>query len=65
MNSPRLAQELWNHLWDIYRQRVTYACVYETMIKAAGGTVANDHIAFRSLRLIVDTPLGSVNLGIP
>ena len=65
MNSPRLAQVLWNQLWEIYRQRVTYARVYEIMIKAAGGTVANDHIALRSLRLIVDTPIGSVNLGIP
>ena len=64
MNSPSLAQELWNQLWEIYRQRVGYARVYEAMIKAAGGRVANDHIAFRSLRLVVDSPLGSVNLGI-
>ena len=65
MNSPHLAQELWAQLWEIYRQRVNYARVYETMIKAAGGIVANDHIAFRSLRLVVDSPTGSVNLGIP
>ncbi len=65
MKSARLAQELWNQLWEIYRQRVAYARVYEAMIKAAGGSVANDHIAFRSLRLNVDSPLGSVNLGIP
>ncbi len=65
MNSPRLAQELWTQLWSIYRQRVDYARVYEAMIKAAGGTVANDHIAFRSLRLVVDGADGSVNLGIP
>ncbi|MDJ0570291.1 MAG: DUF1338 domain-containing protein [Pleurocapsa sp. MO_192.B19] len=65
MNSPRLAQELWNQLWEIYRQRVDYARVYEAMIKAAGGTVANDHIAFRSLRLVVDSANESVNLGLP
>ena len=65
MNSPSLAQELWTQLWSIYRQRVDYARVYEAMIKAAGGTVANDHIAFRSLRLVVDGADGSVNLGIP
>ncbi len=65
MNSPHLAQELWAQLWEIYRQRVNYARVYETMIKAAGGIVANDHIAFRSLRLVIDSPTGSVNLGIP
>ncbi|WP_019506047.1 DUF1338 domain-containing protein [Pleurocapsa sp. PCC 7319] len=65
MNSPRLAQELWTQLWLIYRQRVAYARVYENMIQAAGGTVANDHIAFRSLRLEVDSTDGKINLGIP
>ena len=65
MNSPYLAQELWAQLWEIYRQRVSYARVYETMIHAAGGIVANDHIAFRSLRLVVDSPSGAINLGIP
>ena len=64
MNSPHLAQELWAQLWEIYRQRVSYARVYEAMIKAAGGIVANDHIAFRSLRLMVDRPFGTLNLGI-
>ena len=65
MNSPYLAQELWAQLWEIYRQRVPYARIYETMIQYAGGIVANDHIAFRSLRLMVDSPSGSINLGIP
>ncbi|ELS02266.1 hypothetical protein Xen7305DRAFT_00019790 [Xenococcus sp. PCC 7305] len=68
MNSPYLAQELWAQLWEIYRQRVSYAQIYETMIQDAGGMVANDHIAFRSLRLIVDSQSSvsrSVNLGIP
>lgn len=65
MNSPRLARELWKQLWSIYRQRVDYARVYEAMIKDAGGTVANDHIAFRSLRLVVDSAEGKINLGIP
>ncbi len=64
MSSPYLAQELWAQLWKIYRQRVSYARIYETMIQAAGGIVANDHIAFRSLRLDVDSPSGSINLGI-
>ncbi len=65
MNSPHLARELWAQLWEIYRQRVNYARIYEAMIQTAGGIVANDHIAFRSLRLVVDSPTGSVNLGIP
>ena len=65
MNSALLAKELWKQLWLIYRQRVGYARVYEATIKKAGGTVANDHIAFRSLRLIVDSAEGKINLGIP
>ncbi|MGK7895921.1 MAG: DUF1338 domain-containing protein [Xenococcus sp. (in: cyanobacteria)] len=65
MNSPYIVQELWAQLWEIYRQRVSYARIYETMIQAAGGIVANDHIALRSLRLVVDSPSGSINLGIP
>ena len=64
MNSALLAQELWSQLWAIYRQRVAYARTYEAMIKAAGGNVANDHIAFRSLRLVVDSGDESINLGI-
>lgn len=34
------------------------------MITKAGGIVANDHIAFRSLRLDIQTAQGKVNLGI-
>ncbi|AGY59919.1 DUF1338 domain-containing protein [Gloeobacter kilaueensis] len=45
------ARALWERLWKRYQQRVSYARVYQEMIEQAGGTVANDHIAFRSLRL--------------
>ena len=65
MNTACLAQTLWAQLWNHYRQRVPYAQIYEAMIQAAGGTVANDHIAFRSLRLRVEGPEETVNLGIP
>ena len=65
MNSPLLAQTLWQHLWEIYRDRVPYARAYEAMIEAAGGTVANDHIAFRTLRTTVDCDEGPIHLGIP
>ena len=64
MNTASLAQALWQHLWEIYRGRVSYARVYEAMIMAAGGTVANDHIAFRSLRTTVDCGAGPIDLGI-
>lgn len=60
----QIACQLWHQLWEVYRDRVSYAQVYEQLIKEAGGTVANDHIAFRSLRLTVDTPEGKQDLGI-
>ena len=56
---------LWHQLWEDYSRRVEYARTYERMITEAGGAIANDHIAFRSLRLIIKRPEGSINLGIP
>ncbi|PHM11802.1 DUF1338 domain-containing protein [Nostoc sp. 'Peltigera malacea cyanobiont' DB3992] len=60
----KIALNLWKLLWQEYSARVNHARTYQQMITAAGGTVANDHIAFRSLRLLVDSPQGQVNLGI-
>nr|ADN15550.1 conserved hypothetical protein [Gloeothece verrucosa PCC 7822] len=65
MNYSELTFQLWHRLWVDYRERVTYARIYEQMILDAGGKVANDHIAFRSLRLTVNCDHKSVNLGIP
>ena len=65
MNRAKILTQLWRILWLDYSRRVEYARIYQQMIEAAGGEVANDHIAFRSLRLTVDTPSGVVNLGIP
>jgi len=62
--SAVVARYLWAKLWDNYSRRVSYARTYEQMITQAGGTVATDHIAFRSLRLSVTGPAGSSNLGI-
>ncbi len=61
---PEIALDLFSLLWQEYSNRVSHARTYQQMITAAGGTVANDHIALRSLRLLVDTPQGKVNLGI-
>ncbi|MDM9580921.1 DUF1338 domain-containing protein [Nostoc sp. GT001] len=61
---PEITLDLWKLLWQEYSARVNHARIYQQMITTAGGTVANDHIAFRSLRLLVDTPQGQVNLGI-
>lgn len=60
----QIVRLLWDKLWQDYRARVSYAETYQQMIAQAGGTVANDHIAFRSLRLVIDTPSGKKNLGI-
>jgi len=65
MNWPAVvARYLWAKLWDNYSRRVSYARTYQQMICQAGGTVATDHIAFRSLRLTVNGPAGTSNLGI-
>ncbi len=58
MMKPTIAVSLWNNLWQQYLNRVSYARTYKEMITAAGGTVANDHIAFRSLRLDIGVNLG-------
>ncbi|PMB11060.1 DUF1338 domain-containing protein [Fischerella thermalis CCMEE 5273] len=62
--NPEIACHLWELLWREYSSRVSYAQTYAQMITKVGGTVANDHIAFRSLRMTVDSPQGKVNLGI-
>ena len=40
--------ELFDTLWDRYRQRVSYVQTYERVIQQAGATFFNDHIAFRT-----------------
>jgi hypothetical protein len=61
---PEVAIHLWELLWQEYSARVSHARTYQQMINLAGGTVANDHIAFRSLRLLADSPQGQLSLGI-
>jgi hypothetical protein len=60
----QITLKLWHRLWEDYSTRVGYAQTYQQMITQAGGTVANDHIAFRCLRLVIDSPEGKKNLGI-
>ncbi|HLO86947.1 MAG TPA: DUF1338 domain-containing protein [Nostocaceae cyanobacterium] len=60
----QILTQLFSSLWQEYSNRVSYARTYQKMITDAGGTIANDHIAFRSLRLNADTPQGKINLGI-
>ena len=44
----RFALELFDTLWDRYRERVEYARTYERVVAEAGATFVNDHIAFRT-----------------
>ncbi len=64
MKQALVAQQLWHQLWLDYSYRVPYARIYQEAITAAGGTVANDHIAFRSLGMAIETAVGTVDLGI-
>jgi hypothetical protein len=44
----RFAARLFDALWETYRRRVTYVQTYERVIRKAGATFFNDHIAFRT-----------------
>src|SRR5437773_2024643 len=44
----KFCAELFDRLWDRYRQRVSYVQTYEKVILQARATFVNDHIAFRT-----------------
>src|SRR5438132_290913 len=44
----KFSAELFDRLWDRYRQRVSFVQTYEKVIREAGATFVNDHIAFRT-----------------
>jgi hypothetical protein len=44
----KFCAEVFDALWERYRERVTYVQAYEQVIKQAGATFVNDHIAFRT-----------------
>ena len=50
INTPaeRFLAELFDTLWEKYRERVSYVRDYEQAVEAAGATFVNDHIAFRT-----------------
>src|SRR5262245_1014411 len=50
LSTPReqFCAGLFDVLWDRYRQRVSYVQTYERVIREAGATFVNDHIAFRT-----------------
>jgi hypothetical protein len=45
----RFTLSLLDALWERYRQRVPYVQAYEQVVREAGGTFVNDHIAFRTI----------------
>ncbi len=47
----RFTLTLFDALWEQYRQRVAYVAAYEGVVRAAGATFVNDHIAFRTFAL--------------
>ena len=44
----RFTLELFDRLWNRYRQRVSYVATYERIVRDAGARFFNDHIAFRT-----------------
>ena len=44
----RFLADLFDTLWERYRQRVSYVRTYEEVVHRAGATFFNDHIAFRT-----------------
>ncbi len=65
MKPTELTKQLWDLLWQDYRDRVVYAHTYQQMIEEAGGSIANDHIAFRTLRLTINQAGNNIQMGIP
>lgn len=45
----RFLADVFDRLWDRYRERVNWVREYERVVRAAGGTFVNDHIAFRTI----------------
>jgi len=54
----KFCAELFDRLWDRYRQRVSYVQTYEKVIREAKATFVNDHIAFRTFA--TQQPLGGI-----
>lgn len=49
MSRPHaFAATVFDALWEQYRERVSYARVYQELVAAAGGVFENDHVAFRT-----------------
>jgi Domain of unknown function (DUF1338) len=44
----RFTTRFFDRLWADYRSKVSYVQMYEQVLRSAGGTFVNDHIAFRT-----------------
>lgn len=58
MNSKELLDALLNRLWEAYKERVSYAQVYNQMVLERGGHMTNDHMAFRTFNADQGQPAG-------
>lgn len=61
MNAETITEHLLDRLWANYCQRVPYARTYAELVRQKGGTVVNDHCAFRTF----NTHTGDQAPGIP
>ncbi|MBT4989259.1 MAG: DUF1338 domain-containing protein [Rickettsiales bacterium] len=50
MNKKQILDKLLSKLWHDYKGRVSYANQYANLVEEKGGSVINDHIAFRSFK---------------
>lgn len=48
MSASNILSELLGILWEQYKGRVTYAAQYQFMVEERGGSLQNDHMAFRT-----------------
>ena len=48
MTTETITERLLDRLWEDYCQRVPYARTYAELVRQKGGTVVNDHCAFRT-----------------
>lgn len=58
MNATDILNTVLDKLWTQYKQRVSYADTYNKMVLEHGGSMTNDHIAFRTLNTSQGQPAG-------
>src|SRR5207302_10248988 len=57
-DKERFLIELFDTLWERYRDRMEYVRMYEKLIQEHQATFVNDHIAFRTIAS--ESPMGGI-----